>query len=336
MGYGVGMTEPADKPFFSVGETARLLGVHENTVRNWVASGTLVSARLPGAKQHRFAREEVTRLLERRGDPASSIAPQLRSDEPGLVSAMELDRWAAHQDSKGAFPELIRRLLALTPGISNIDIRAHEGVAAPGWDGSASSTGSPFLPSGELRFEFGTDQNPKGKAQKDYDKRVLALPADEDTTFVFATPRSWAGGRGWAAERTREKKFKGGVKSIDAHVLEGWLQATPSAHYWISERLGFQPQGAQTLAKWWESFQGRVRQPIPASFFVAGRAAARDEILDLLRAVNPTDAVATVQAPWRDDALAFLHASLESDPALARRTLVVTEPSAWVRLGRVS
>ncbi len=326
------MSESTGKQFLSVGETARLLGVHENTVRNWVASGTLVSARLPGARQHRFAREEVMRLLERRGDPASSIAPPLRADEPGLVSAMELDRWAAHQDSKGAFPELIRRLLALTPGISNIDIRAHEGVAAPGWDGSATSAGSSFLPSGELRFEFGTDQNPKSKAQKDYDKRVLALPADEDTTFVFATPRNWAGGRSWAAERTEEEKFRGGVKSIDAHVLEGWLQATPPAHYWISERLGYQPRGARTLAKWWDSFQGRVQQPIPASFFVAGRAAARDEILDLLRAANPTDAVATVKAAWRDDALAFLYAALESDAALAGRTLVVTEPSSWVRL----
>lgn len=320
-----------ESPFLSVGETARLLGVHENTVRNWVTAGTLVSARLPGARQHRFAREEVMRLVAQRGNPASSIAPQLRMDEPELVSATGLNGWAAHDDAKRAFPELMRRLLALTPGISNIDIRAHEGVAAPGWDGSATSAGSAFLPAGELRFEFGTEKDSRGKAQSDYDKRVLALPDDEDAVFVFATPRNWAGGRGWAAERTAEGKFAS-VKAIDAHVLEGWLLATPPVHYWISERLGFHPGDAQTLSKWWESFQGRVRYGIPASFFTAGRTKEANELLAVLKAGNPADAVGAVKAPSRDESLAFVYAALEAEPALLDRTVVVTGSSAWNRL----
>jgi excisionase family DNA binding protein len=325
------MNKEAEGPFLTVTDTARLLGVHENTVRNWVTAGTLVSARLPGAKQHRFAREEVMRMVAQRGNPASSIAPQLRRDEPELVSAIELDQWAASNDAKGAFPDLIRRLLALTPGISNIDIRAHEGVAAPGWDGSATSAGSAFLPAGELRFEFGSEKNSKGKAQTDYDKRVLALPADEDAIFIFATPRNWAGGRGWAADRTKEKQFKG-VKAIDAHVLEGWLRETPSVHYWLSERLGFRPRDAQTMSKWWEAFQGRVRYKIPASFFAAGRTKEADELLTLLKSGSPADSVATVKAPWRDESLAFIYAALESEPALMNRTVVVKDNSAWSRL----
>lgn len=91
---------------------------------------------------------------------------------PLLASAVDLDRWADTLESRGAFPELMRRLLAQTPGITNIDIRAHEGTAAPGWDGTATSDGSSFLPKGELRFEFGTDKQPKTKADTDYKKRV--------------------------------------------------------------------------------------------------------------------------------------------------------------------
>lgn len=91
---------------------------------------------------------------------------------PLLASAVDLDRWADALESRGAFPELMRRLLAQTPGITNIDIRAHEGTAAPGWDGTATSDGSSFLPKGELRFEFGTDKQPKTKADTDYKKRV--------------------------------------------------------------------------------------------------------------------------------------------------------------------
>lgn len=317
--------------FLGVSETARLLGVHPNTVRNWVATGALVSSRLPGTRQNRFARDEVMRLVESGGAATTSIAPLLRIDEPELASAMRLAEWAAHDDAKGTFPELMRRLLSQTPGITNIDIRAHEGVAAPGWDGSATSLGSPYLPAGVLRFEFGTEKDSRRKAQSDYDKRVSVLPKDKDAVFVFATPRSWAGGRGWATERADEERFAG-VKVIDAHVLEGWLHETPAVHYWISERLGFRPRDAQTLARWWESFQARVIYAIPPAFFAAGRAPQVKELLSSLTGAEVGETVAAVRAPWRDEALAFLNAALETQPALANRAVVVTDEATWIRL----
>lgn len=314
----------------SVGETARLLGVHENTVRNWVKSGALLTARLPGAKQHRFARDEVLRLLRERGESASSVGPQLRTDGPELVTAIELDRWAARNDAKTVFPDLMRRLLANTPGTSNIRIRAHEGVAAPGWDGTATSSGSSFLPAGELRFEFGTDLNPKGKAQKDYDKRVTgSTRADE--VFVFCTPRNWANGASWATDRATEGEFAG-VETIDAHVLEGWLRAVPSVHYWISERLGFLPRDARSLERWWDSFQGRITLDIPPAFFLAGRAKQAEELIAALTAAEGVGSSIAVKATWPDDALAFVVAALAPSLALTSRAVVVTAKEAWHRL----
>ncbi|WP_248763906.1 helix-turn-helix domain-containing protein [Pseudarthrobacter sp. SSS035] len=332
MCYVVGMNNEVErKPFLNVRETAKLLNVHENTVRNWVRGGTLVSARLPGSSQHRFALEEVERLLKKRGENASSVAPALRTDGPELISATELDSWAARDDAKGAFPELIRRLLAVTPGITNVDMRSHEGGAAPGWDGTATSAGSTYLPSGELRFEFGTEANSKGKAQSDFDKRVLSLPNDAGSVFVFATPRNWAGAKGWASDRSAETKFAD-VKAIDAHLLEGWLQASPSVHYWISERLGYRPRDAQTIERRWNSFQGRTTIPLPPSFFAAGRSGATDELRAALTGAAQTDSIVTLIAHWQDDALALIFSALETHEELLYRTIVVTDGAAWQRL----
>jgi excisionase family DNA binding protein len=46
----------------SVRETARRLGVHENTVRNWEERGFLRAVRLPGSGYRRFDLAEVERL----------------------------------------------------------------------------------------------------------------------------------------------------------------------------------------------------------------------------------------------------------------------------------
>lgn len=50
------------KEFLNVRDTARALGVHENTVRNWESRGVLRSVRLPGSGFRRFAAQDVERL----------------------------------------------------------------------------------------------------------------------------------------------------------------------------------------------------------------------------------------------------------------------------------
>lgn len=245
---------------------------------------------------------------------------------PLLVNALDLDRWADTLESKGVFPEFMRRLLAQTPGVSNINIRAREGTAAPGWDGTATSDGSSFLPEGELRFEFGTNRQSKSKADDDYDKRAEQIVGKSDEIFVFATPRNWAGAAEWAKQRSSENKFAS-VETFDAHRLEGWLQSTPAVHYWISELIGKHASGAQTLTSWWERLRRNCRIEVPPEFHIAGRLQEADKLLDLLAI---SEKVLSIQAAWRNDTLAFLHAVLrEKSPAELERTMVVTEPAAW-------
>jgi excisionase family DNA binding protein len=50
--------------FLNVRETAKQLGVHENTVRNLEKRGLLQAARLPGSGFRRFLKEDVDRMRE--------------------------------------------------------------------------------------------------------------------------------------------------------------------------------------------------------------------------------------------------------------------------------
>lgn len=248
---------------------------------------------------------------------------------PLLVNALDLDRWADTLESKGVFPELMRRLLAQTPGVSNINIRAHEGTAAPGWDGTATSDGSSFLPKGKLSFEFGTNKQPKNKADEDYNKRAAQNVEKSDEIFVFATPRNWAGATEWAKRRSSENKFAS-VEAFDAHRLEGWLQSTPAVHYWLSEKLGKPVSGAQTLTSWWEGIRGNCSIKVPPAFHVVGR---ESELKQLMTLLSDEQIVPAVQATWRNDALAFCFAALiETDSAALERTLVVSNKEAWYHL----
>lgn len=243
-----------------------------------------------------------------------------------LANALDLDRWADTLESRGAFPELMRRLLAQTPGVTNIDIRAREGTAAPGWDGTATSDGSSFLPKGELRFEFGTNKDPQAKANKDYNTRAKKVTGKSDEIFVFVTPRNWLNGASWAKKRRQEGVFAS-VEAYDVHRLEGWLQSTPAVHFWISEQLGKSVSGAQTLTSWWERLRRNCVIEVPTGFHTAGRHQQADKLLDLLAT---SEKVLSIQAAWRNDTLAFLHAVLcEKRPAELERTMVVSDPEAW-------
>ena len=56
----------------SVRDTARRLGVHENTVRNWEERGMLRAVKLPGSGYRRFDLAEVERI---RTEMLNDLAP---------------------------------------------------------------------------------------------------------------------------------------------------------------------------------------------------------------------------------------------------------------------
>lgn len=58
--------------FLNVRETAKQLGVHENTVRNLERRGELKAVRLPGSGFRRFRKEDIERM---RREMWSQFAP---------------------------------------------------------------------------------------------------------------------------------------------------------------------------------------------------------------------------------------------------------------------
>lgn len=318
--------------FLNVRETARRLAVHENTVRNWARSGVLPDARVPGSRFHRFRVEDVERLLAQRGATVPSLQSERRTVNPELVGASQLIQWPTTRarDAQERFPELIRRLLIETPGISSVSVRSGDGVALPGYDGLAEAEKTAFLPGGHLAFEFGVDKNPTQKATTVYNDR--AGQGQTNKAFVFITPRRWGGKEAWAEERRRQKIFAD-VRVLDADDLEGWLKASPAARYWISEHLGLRPRDVQTLEDWWDRFSASTSPTLPSALFAAGRAAESEHLLTRL-AGAPT--LTVIESEWRQDCLAFLYASThdaEGQPSgEVRSIIVVSTRETWNRI----
>lgn len=324
----------AKTQYLSVRETAERLGVHENTIRNWVRAGILPSARVPGTRFHRFAVADVERLQRDRGARVSSVGSERRDLGPELVDATQLHNWSALRDSHAMFPLLMRRLLVAAPGISSVSVRTGEGIAGPGWDGHAESAGTPFLPRGTLCFEFGAGTQPQAKADADYEKR-RQNPVDvaqEDAIFVFATPRRWFRASQWEARRRAEGIFRD-VRVLDADDIAAWLESAPAVHHWISEHLGRRPRNAQTLELWWTQFHRQTHPQLPLDLFLAGRQSERDELVRFFRSDG---GVLAVRSAWRDDAIAFVAAAVKSVDGTAheiRQTpLVVSAPDVWEHL----
>lgn len=318
----------------NVRETAKRLGVHENTVRNWVRQGVLQDARLPGSRFHRFRSEDVDRLLTQRGSSAPTLQTERRNVNPELVGASQLDQWpeARARDAQSNFPELIRRLVGETPGASIVTLRSGDGVALTGLDGVVEvEAATAYLPAGRLLFELGVSANPGAKATSDYDKRALDAPAD--CVFVFATPRRWPGAAKWADNQRARGHFRD-VRAIDADVLEGWLEQAPSAHHWISEHLGLRPRDAVSLDTWWHRLSTTTDPILPTRLFIAGRAAEVESLRRHLLEKEPR--LTAIECEWASDGLAFVHAVINDDRdallANVAGALIVQAGDVWDRV----
>jgi hypothetical protein len=184
----------------------------------------------------------------------------VREMPPELVDATDLDRLADRLEMRGLLPHLVRRLLGATVGVQGLDMPAEEGISAHGFDGVIDGgPGSAWVPAGSSVWEMGAGQDPRGKAQKDYEARTAnplgATPAE--TAFVFVSPRRWDG-RAWAQTR-REEQIWRDVKVLSADNLHAWLEAVPDVHVWLSERLGFQPLSVRTLSRSFEILAARTQ-----------------------------------------------------------------------------
>ena len=175
----------------------------------------------------------------------------------------EIEHWADDPDAPDQFPELVRQLvIATTQAPSLLDIPSGSAVRLPGFDGLITvETGNAWVPTGNSAWEFGTGKNPKTKADGDYRKRTDNPDGinKASATFVFVTPRQWAGKRQWANERRAEGEWAD-VRALDASDLPAWLSQAPA----VATRF------AQAIGK-------TANQRIPRSIRVVGKLVHHDQ-----------------------------------------------------------
>lgn len=136
-----------------------------------------------------------------------------------LVTRNDIENWAKRFDSKGNLPLLILRLIrATTPASTQFDIPSGSAVFVGGWDGIVNSeVKTSYVPEGLSLWEFGTEENPKAQAERNYIKRTKnSLGHDiSKNAFIFVTARFWKDKNEWQKEKFDEGKW-GDIKAYDS------------------------------------------------------------------------------------------------------------------------
>lgn len=254
-----------------------------------------------------------------------------------LVNASDIAVWADRLESRSTFPELVRRLvLATTPKLTHIDFPSGEGVQVGGWDGiTQNEEPTAFVPVGITGWELGTDNKPKGKADKDLFKRS-ANPLElvpSEATYVFVTLRRWNNRKKWVSSNTCQGIWQN-IKAYDADILATWLIEAPAVHIWLSGLLGKRPAGVQDLYSFWEQWSAVTNPPTPAALLLAGRHKSVEKIQDWLRS---RAGVFSIQADNRKEAVAILAATIlqiesTQQGASFAKAVVVESSHAWEEL----
>ena len=234
---------------------------------------------------------------------------------------------------------LLRTLVNSTASPSKSDFPGNDDAERPGWDGwSECEQGNPWVPGGSAGWEFGTNKDPKEKADGDYAKSVKAMARTAErlqTTFVFVTPRRWPGKADWVKKKTTEKKWRY-VRAYDASDLEQWVAQSVSAQAWLAGELGVPAQEVASLDDAWHAWGAAAKSIMPAALFDTAVAAAKPKFLQWLAA--PAGKPFVIASDSKDEALAFLSVLLPAeDPQLAAtrdRVVVFKAPGALTKLAK--
>ncbi len=242
------------------------------------------------------------------------------------VDETSIRQWADRHECRRNLPVLVRRLIReTTPCLSSLRFPGNDAVDLPGLDGeSENQSATTWVPEGRCTWEMGCNQDPRRKAEGDYEKRTNETPQEirKASSFVFVTPRRWSAKNAWLAERRRDESWKS-VHAYDAIDLETWLEGAPATSRWLGELLRVAFPGLITPHEWWERWATACAPPISMKLVSTRRHNEQDILVSKLR---DREQVVTVQADDREEAVAFVVASLIEVDALdlLDRTLVVT------------
>lgn len=211
------------------------------------------------------------------------------------ITAAEIDNWTVKEPRRAqeVLPQLIWKLiLGSCTRINDHHFPYGKAIQYSGYDGYLDTNDeNPFVPFGKSVWEFGTDEDAKGKLNSDYQKRTenpngIVL---SETTFCFVTTRIWKHRQG-IVEITEEKNAEGKWKAVrifDANSLEMWLEKCPAVSAWLAELMGKPYRNIYELGVYWERQSKGTNPNLTTEFFTHARSTVSDQILRLIDAGSP-------------------------------------------------
>lgn len=255
------------------------------------------------------------------------------------ISAHNLHEWSNSLAARTIFPGLIADLItASAPNITEFRFPNREKGQVRGFDGVLEATGvPPFVPDGASIWEFGVTADVVEKADGDFEKRTKDVDAAvrANTTFVFATPRTWDRPSKQISDWLSEKRALGqwkGIECFDGVALEHWLDRHPAvASHYARYELGLAPTtGACSSSEFWDEFSTRFAPTLTEDVLLAGREAQGAE---LLRRLSEGGSRLAFAADSADEVIAFVVAAIrratpETRAFLEARAMVVDSVDA--------
>ena len=353
------MTEPLDAPHpgtrikaeviphgMSVTKAAQLMGVGRPALSNLLNGNAALSADMATRleKTFNYPREELLEMQAHydtaRAKKKSAPAEIKVYVPPFLgIKANQIEQWVTQNIPARTRLSVFLRTLVHSTGraLTKVDFPGNDDAERPGWDGFVEAgEGTPWVPSGRSGWEFGTNEDIKTKADKDFEKSVKALDRldREQTSFVFVTPRRWSGKVTWVAA-AKAKGLWNKVRAYDASDLEQWLEQSLSAQAWFAGETHIPAQDVRSLDKCWMDWANVSTPPLTGALFASAIEAAKRTILSRLS--KASDGPTVVAADSTDEALAFLAQLLgerggQELTAYRDRVLVFDKPGVLPRL----
>jgi len=318
----------------SVTQAAKLMGVGRPALSNLLNGNASLSPEMASRLEKAFdvprgdlmemqARFDAAQAQSR--DAPANIATYT---PPFLqIKANDLEAWVTSNiNARARLAVLLRTLVHSTGrGLLKVDFPGNDDSQRKGCDGEVeTSEGTPWIPAGRSAWEFGTDEDVKRKANKDFDKSVNGIDAAEraETTFVFVSPRRWTGKEVWRKEKRQLDQWKN-VLIYDASDLEQWLEQSLPGQAWFANEIDRPSRDVRTLDRCWADWANVASPPLSGMLFKSAIEASKRAIL--ARLSKPSEGPILLAADSPDEALAFLAQLLtgaEELQALRDRVLV--------------
>ncbi|MGO9452633.1 MAG: hypothetical protein ACLQDV_16575 [Candidatus Binataceae bacterium] len=254
------------------------------------------------------------------------------------IAAPQLEIWAGSEPARAKLPALVAELVRARGRIRTMRFPSEGKSQVHGFDGHLVAEGVDFVQDGESFWELSTRQDYVTKANSDIKERSEQTPAEKraETSFVYATPRTWNKSGENELQKWREKKREEfgwkEVVVIDGAMFEDWLGLCPPvAARWARYELGLSPRvGARSVAEFWSEYTSRFKVSLTEPVLLCQREPASSQVLKHLRS-GPGPLVLRADSP--DEAIAFAIATIRTADAETRqfleaRTIVVDSDDA--------